>query len=354
MPVSAAVYQSYAVEIRRIYAEAERVMLYKVARRLERGIELDGWAERKLAEVAALNGDLRGLIAELQRTAPDIAQAIEQAYDGGVKAAVADLKRARLEVLQESLPATRGVAVQTLAARTVQALSSTHLQILRTADDVYRSTIAEASAQATVGTMTRRQAAQYALNRFADQGVKGFVDKAGRAWDLTTYAEMATRTTTGQAAVEGHLRMLEANGKDLVIVHASADACESCAAYNGAILSLTGSTAGYTTLATATSDSHLQGVNCGCSLSAYIPGMTREMEPVDPDVRAKMYQARQQQRYLERGVRRWKNRDAVALDDDAKAIAKAHISAYQAKLRDLTAESGRRRDYARESITRAR
>lgn len=356
MPISAAAQQAYALEIRRAYQEAERIILAKMARRIAAGLASwdEHWLAQKLTEIVAFRGEVTAEIVRLRRLNPKIAEAVETAYSNGAYEAVQDLKRAKLADFTEEVIATRGVAVQTLVGKLVNALESTHFQILRTAQDAYRDVVAEASTQATIGVMTRRQAAQRVLDRFADIGIRGFVDTAGRQWELASYAEMATRTTTGQAAVEGHLRVLEANGKDVVIVHASMDACATCAPWNGQLVSLKGLTPGLPTLAEAMATGHLMGPNCGCSLSLYSEGVTRAPEPIDPAVRARMYADRQQQRYLERGVRRWKNREAVALDNQTRTRARTNVTIYQQRLRELTAQTGRRRDYGRESITRAR
>ncbi|MCX4975012.1 phage minor capsid protein [Streptomyces sp. NBC_00620] len=44
---------------------------------------------------------------------------------------------------------------------------------------------------------------QRAMERFSDLGFRTFVDKSGRVWQMTSYAEMATRTSVGRAAVGG-------------------------------------------------------------------------------------------------------------------------------------------------------
>src|ERR1035437_1951419 len=92
--------------------------------------------------------------------------------------------------------------------------------------------------QVAAGTVTRREATQLALNKFADQGITGFVDTAGRNWSLSAYSEMATRTAVGHAAIDGHLETLMANGVDLVIVSDSPGECPLCAPWQGELLTL--------------------------------------------------------------------------------------------------------------------
>ncbi len=354
MPVSAAAHEAYAAEIRRAYAEAERVMLRKVAQRIERGIDGENWAAQKLAEVIGLNRDITQEIIRLRKLDPEIARAVEEAWNAGAADAVRDLQAAKLPMIAESPMVSRGAAVKILTSKLTEALGSTHFQILRTAQDAYRTVIAEASQQSLIGTMTRRQAAQRALNRFADRGVKGFVDASKREWDLTSYAEMATRTSMGQAAVEGHITKLADSGYDLVVVSGSPDPCDSCAPWEGTVVSLNGITPGYPTLAEATSNSHLMGPNCTHALSLWVPGVSKAPTLIPMEERKNRYQERQQQRANERLIRLWKKREAVALDDQTRAFTQAKIREAQARQRAFIAETGRRRQYERESIVRAR
>lgn len=348
--------ESYAAEVRRIYADAERQMIGRVARRIERGIDTtdgQGWAERKLAEVQALNREIQGEISDLRKLDPRIEQAVTDAYNAGADKSAAELIAAKLPDLNADMAFARGSAVRTLAAATVDALSSTHLRILRTAQDIYRQTIGEAASQVLTGTMTRRQAAQMALNRFADKGVTGFVDSAGRSWDMASYAEMAVRSTANQAANQGHSDKLEAAGYDLVIVSASTESCPLCNEWEGKVLSLTGRTPGYPTIDEAAA-AGLFHANCTHTTGIYLPGVTRPMDLLPLDQRQDNYKERQQQRYNERMIRKWKNREAAAITDQERAGAKAKVGEWQARQRAFIAETDRRRDYGRESITRAR
>lgn len=62
----------------------------------------------------------------------------------------------------------------------------------------------------------------------------------------------------------------------------------------------------------------------------------------------------QQQRYYERQVRKWKRRSAAALDDDGRRKANANVRAYQAKIRELVADTGLPRKSHREQLATAR
>jgi hypothetical protein len=345
---------AYAEQIRETYAEAERVMIGKVARRIERGIDLSegkGWAERKLAEVTALNRDIGVQVADLRKLDPKIEDAINAAYDDGADVAANELIAANLPDLHADIALARGAAARTLAAATVDALQSTHFRILRSTGDAYRSIVAEAAAQVTTGTQTRRQAAQAALNRFADAGISGFVDTAGRKWDMASYVETAVRSTVMQASNQGHIDKLAANDHDLVIVSAHGDCCPLCGPWENRVLSISGESTQFPSVATAEA-AGLHHCNCRHVLDIYLPGYTRPRDehPYDPEA----YQERQKQRQIERGVRKWKRREVAAITDSEKTLAKAKVAEWQAGMRGFIKDTGRRRDYGRESVTRAR
>ncbi|MBC9785868.1 minor capsid protein [Heliobacterium chlorum] len=72
----------------------------------------------------------------------------------------------------------------------------------------------------------------------------GIVDRIGRRWNLSTYAEMVVRTKLTQAHIEGtRVEMME-RGVDLAVIssHGAQDACRT---FEGMIISMHGLTSGY-------------------------------------------------------------------------------------------------------------
>lgn len=362
MPVSPALAEDLAQVVVDHYTEAERVLLTRIARALAEGIDAPGWAERKLLEVQLIQTRARGLLAELETAAgQSVAEALLTAWNRGSAVAAADLATAlerALEDTVEPLPGSRAVAQ--LAAETTQAVTATHLRILRSTLDLYRSVVAQASGQVLLGTQTRREAAQSALDDFARRGVTGFVDNAGRGWDMASYVEMAVRSSTAKAAVAAHVDRLRAFGQDLVIVSNAPQECRLCRPWEGKVLSLTGTTVGRIdgaggvrvagTLARATAEG-LFHPGCRHSTGIYIPGVTKPLRDTT-DVAGD--QARQKLRYLERQVRASKRMEAAALDDTAAARARARTRAYQAKIRDHVAATSAKRQPQRERVGSAR
>ncbi len=373
MPVSPADGEDLARAVADLYREAELALLELIARLLGSDLESPRWVERKLAAVRDLRSGAETLTAALRDDATGaIGTAVAAAYARGRQAAVAELG-----MLPEGLRAfaERAVpnapVVDRLAAAVVVEQDPVWVRILRAVEDIYRSVVARVSGTVLTGVMTRRQAAQRALDQLTARGVAGFVDRAGRSWDMASYAEMSVRTATGRAAIQGHTDRLAALGQRYVTVSDSPLECPLCRPWEGEVLALPGPGGERdVTLPHATDDGRQVAVrvagslpearaagllhpNCRHSISLYLPGVsTRPVSPPHPG--GATYEDTQHQRYLERQVRQWKRRQAVALDDTARRAAGARVRAYQGRIRALTAEKQLPRKSAREQIGTAR
>jgi len=322
MSVSPDVGMAIAQEVYKIYVEAEAKMLQKVNRRLERNIKTEGWNERKLQDVSDLRADLERTLSGLgKKAADDMDLAITNAYKLGNIQAGYDFEDARILFKDIDIP----LSVQRIVTEAKIALTQSNVKILRTTMDAYRDIIAESTTGILVGTDTRRQAAQKALNKFANQGITGFTDRAGRNWDMSSYVEMATRSASGRAAIQGHIDRQVQEGRDLVVISDHPSECPLCRPYEGEILSISGNNPEYGALDTAVSNG-LFHVNCRHSLTGYIPGLTK-VEKGRPDPTG--YDKTQQQRYNERQIRKWKRRESVAVTPADKAKSKAKIKEWQ-------------------------
>ncbi|AQS70850.1 phage minor capsid protein [Streptomyces pactum] len=371
MPVSPAMAEDLAAAVADLYEAAEGVLIEKIRRALAEGINSPVWAQMKLAAVGNLQSAIDEVIAALQLDANGaIHQALAEAYDRGQQAAVAEL--GALGVGQAAAAAAAvptAPVVDRLARAVIDETGPVYLRILRVSMDAYRDVISAAAAAPALGAQTRRQAAQAALDRFADRGVTGFVDARGRSWDMRSYAEMAMRSALGRAAVEAHTDRLGAAGVELVIVSQAPEKCELCRPWERKILTRTGQPgAREIQVQHATEDGEMVTVrvagslpearaarlmhpNCRHTVSAFLPGVSRVPKP-QPS--RGTYEDSQHQRYLERQVRRWKRRAEAAMDEQARRKANASVRAYQARIRELIAETGLPRKSHREQLTTAR
>lgn len=363
MPVSRRTTEAMSAEVAATYARVEVRLLRLIAKHLSAGAEAPEWVERKLAELQVFRRTATRVLREAQREAAgQVTSATQAAYLRGVAAAEGELED--LDQDTDKPPRHAERAVQQLVAAQLSTLEGMEQQVVRQAADAFQRAVYRAAAGTLTGASTRLQDAQVALDDLARSGLSGFRDKSGRRWELQSYVEMATRTTTAHASVQGHLERLEDAGLPLVIVSDSPRECERCAPWEGKVLSrgpvptvmpnaVTGKLERVQvdgTVDQAIADG-LMHPNCTHSLSAYIPGATRARQA---DTNAEGYAERQELRRLERGVREWKRRQAVALTPEAGRKADAKVAEWQGRIREHTASTGLLRQRQREQVTRAR
>jgi hypothetical protein len=79
-----------------------------------------------------------------------------------------------------------------------------------------------------------------------EDGFVGIIDKAGRKWKMSNYVDMVVRTKYKQARFEGLRTKALEDDIDLAMIssHGAKDACKN---YEGMIISMNGTTAGYPT-----------------------------------------------------------------------------------------------------------
>jgi hypothetical protein len=372
--------EDLAAEVARLYQDAEAALLEKLAAALAADIESPRWAELKLAAIGNLRTAVE-TVAEALQTDTDgaVRRALVEAYNRGRQAAVAELGAldiGRELVARDALP--NAPAVDRLAASLTEDTRPVYARITRVVVDVYRSVTSRASASTLLGALTRRQAAQRALDQFANRGISGFVDSAGRSWDMATYAEMAVRSVTARAAIEGHVDALAEIGVGLVIVSNAPLECEVCRPWEGETLTLSGQSGPHTIQAEHATETtgrllrrpriipvHVAGSlvearaaglfhpNCRHSLSAYLPGVTTR--PPDHPTPGTTYEDTQRQREIERHIRKWKRRQAAAMDEQTRRAAGAKVRAWQAAMREhMATHEHLRRKPQREQIGAAR
>ncbi len=239
-------------------------------------------------------------------------------------------------------------------------LNNASFQVLRNANDAYQQIMANATTGLLAGTDTRIQATQKMLNEFASKGITTFVDKAGRNWSLSSYAEMCARTVSSHAALQGHIdRQLEV-GEDLVKVSSIGTTCPICMRWQGVVLSISGNSPKYHSVDEAKA-AGLFHPNCKHTLGMYIPelddGTEHEgkVEPMSQEDANKQYGVQrnkliEKQRSNERMIRYWKNRKALAMTPEEKAKCNEKIKKWQYTNMLHCEKNGLRRQYAREGV----
>lgn len=206
-------------------------------------------ANRRRLQFSAVQATLDQLGAAIDREA---ARLVREAFDQGSERARSDMIGA--DITAPEIPGTfAGVAHEAVVAMQdsiTGKLQASRETVGRTVADVYARAGRRASLRAILGAEGSPRAARRALStellrdrdiaRAVKQGGFGFVDKAGKRWALDTYTEMAVRTTTREAVVQGALARMASHGIDLARVTSHGSSCQICVPWEGRLVSLDG------------------------------------------------------------------------------------------------------------------
>lgn len=321
-----------------IYGNARERMLTSVANRIARGVHRYGWAERKTNEVLAAHEQLRRDIERAGRERESLLSGVmERAYMTGNQQFMAEM--------QSILSATAHISPNGVKAGYILAdlnnnLNAAERRILRQFDDAYANIIGAVSSEMATGVMNTRQAVGDALQHFADQGITGFIDRGGHHWTLENYAEMAVLTAIERATISGYVDTMQGYGYDLAYIDGHIGSCPICEAWEGVVISVSGQDSRYPSLSDAE--------NAGCfhprcmhGISTYYEGISHAPnggfrdEPRPVRDASPQYTARSRQRYMERQIRKYKDRAIVAQTPQQKAQAMNKVQEWENALDTL-------------------
>jgi hypothetical protein len=358
VPIDRSIGAAYADRIITLYVEVERELATLIANKLKRGVAHDDLTQKMLA-LSEIRRSAEAAMRKIDgKTGPAVELALREAAAAGGRKAQEELLRVRdrravgrrLADVDKNLVNSPSILrlAASLAPALERKLQATHLQVVRSAGDIYQHAVAAMSAPGVLaGVSTRREATQKALDHLWRKGITGFVDKAGRNWNLAGYVEMATRTTTARAAIQAHLDQLGQQGMDLVMVSADGAPCPICRPWEGKILTTGTGTGSQVVERTSELDGsavkvHIDGStaqaigaglfhpSCRHRFVTYLPGLSTPIETAGEG--GSLYDAEQRQRGLERQARRLAVQQAGAVDPDA---AKRYAAAYRAKRAEI-------------------
>ncbi|KAB2384748.1 phage minor capsid protein [Actinomadura montaniterrae] len=327
-PVSPALAEGLPRVVVALHAGWEETTIRFMAEQLGPRIGSPEWAAGQQRKLAAIQRDLDATVRRLAATAgPQIEQMIADAYRRGHGA--------------PPTPARRRGLVQ----RVMDAMRRLWGRLPRRVSRAYARAV-------TLGTRApddrRRTVVQAELDRIASRGLVGGVDDHGRTLSLVPQVETALQTAAGNAAMDGYLDSVTAAGDDLVMVLQSAHPCPLCLPWEHRVLSVSGHTPGRPSMATARA-AGLWHPRCHHQVVRYEPGVSEHLPHAARHKRGS-YAATQRQRAIERHIREWKRREAAAMDDTARLLARRKVRHWQAALRQHIATHGLQRSRQRERV----
>lgn len=189
------------------YRQAELAILGMIAEAAD-GSGTEAWFRGQHRQLERLIRRAERLLAAAHPTPGQIRDVLANGYAEGVAATVPPGGAPPTAV---SAPAVSATVTEIQGA-----LESAGATILRETRDIYRRVAQQAAQEAIVSGADNRRMIQRIIDEYANRGITGFTDRAGRRWGIDTYAEMVLRTAVNRAQNEGRLGGYRAQGVSLV------------------------------------------------------------------------------------------------------------------------------------------
>lgn len=215
--------------------------------------------------------------------------------------------------------------------------------VLRKMDDVYRQTIYKTHVYLQSGAVSLNQAIDMATKDFLNTGINSITYKDGKQVNIASYVEMCLRTASHRATLLGEGKKRDEYGIYTVVVSAHANTCPMCAVWQGKVLIddvfsnpteeyLQENKGKYKLLSEAI-DAGILHVNCKHTLTTYFPGITNLPTVPDEKKALERYKAEQEQRRLERYIRKWKRISIGSQDEANIEFASNKLLEYSSQLK---------------------
>lgn len=365
-------------EIAALFMEMEQRLIASLKRNLSRhrkweqeeGFSWPAWQAEKIRSLESYRRQNRKIIAEYRpvidaATARLLYDQYEEGY-GEETEALEQLLGPEPEKKAQTLPkappgeseffgtdkAKMDALIEDINATFHKAESAT----FRMMDDVYRRTIYRAETALSGGTDDIWKAVDMATADFLRQGITCIRYKNGRLVNIASYAEMALRTAATRAKLRGEAAKRRERGLDTVLVSQYGACSETCLPWQGRAYiddvwgGFTGETDGrgrglskdgswYPLLSTAL-EGGLFHPNCRHTLVDWKKGVTREPEALDRETCLKKSRLEQQQRAMERKVRKYKRLQEGTLDPEKAKEYGRKVREAQGELREFIREHG--------------
>lgn len=286
------------------------------------------WQLEKMADVGMLNDQNIKLIAEYSGIAEkQIRYIIENEGYQVYKDTHAQLKSNtyNYQVMKDL------ISYSNQAVNDVHNLINTTLP--KSVQATYKDIIETTVAKVITGMATPQKALDETIMKFQERGFYGYTDRAGRRQRADAYARTVIKTTARRTFNEMRMRPAQELGIDTFYYSIKAAAREMCAPLQNQIVT-TGQARAEEGVKIFALDDYgygkpggCQGINCGHTMTPFIPGLNY-MPDIDDDLKGlteeqaiKNANVQSKQRAMERAIRSTKERLHVAeiMDNDELA-----------------------------------
>lgn len=376
-----------------VYAAVTDRLLINLARHfqfIQEGAE-PAWAWayqiRKLAEMGQVTKESAEIILEMMGGADE---ALRDLLGKTILDALQDIEEPLKSAAEKGLLVGGGFLPPEVDPEQMQAFKAFYRQsadklnlvntvMLESTQSAYQATVADivmrmqttqgilnvAAGEVVTGVSTLNQAVRDGVQKMVENGITGFVDRAGHKWSPEAYVTMDVRTTLANTARAAILERNEQYGNDLYQVSHHDGARPLCYPWQGKVISEQNwsrdvkDDEGNTVHVYAQSETSygeaagLFGINCGHYPIPFVPGYSRIRPPdQNKEQNEKEYEESQKQRSLERTLR-YEKRDLAVLkaqgaSEEMINAQKDRVRKARTELNDFCDETGRERRASRE------
>ncbi|MBJ9983575.1 phage minor capsid protein [Bacillus sp. S70] len=247
--------------------------------------------------------------------------------------------------------------LNTYEQQALDTLNLVNTTMLKQSQQVYLDVLNKTVGKLLGGVITPQQALRQTVSEWSQRGIPALIDKAGRRWGVEGYVSMCARSTSQNVANGMQDERMKEYDVDLCEVSSYPGARPKCFEDQGKIYSLSSKHPKYKPLSSTSygEPDGLFGINCSHIRYPYIEGLStqRYFPHEDIEENRKIYKQSQQQRAIERRIRKAKREVRVmeALGDQEGANnAKNKVSQQQSVMRDFIKNTKRTRRYDREKL----
>lgn len=359
-------FQELSIFIVDLYNEIETDILVNIARRLKMDDSMTSddilnYQSMMLQQLGPLTQDnYRTMAKYAGTTVEEIRKFVESIGLESAQEADSELSDLLPEAVATvpAYAASNSVAAVLIAyeRQALETLNLVNTTILRQSQQVYLDILNKTVARVLVGQLTPQQALSLTASEWAEKGIPGLIDRSGRQWSTEAYVNMVTRTTAQNVTNDMQEARMDDYNVDLVEISSHAGARPKCEPYQGRIFSRSGNSRLYPALSSTSIGEidGLFGINCGHRKYPFVHGRSKKTyQPYDKELNDRVYKESQQQRKLERDIRKAK-KDAAMMkalqDEDAIKLANTKVRERQRKMREFIDDTGRTRRPGRERI----
>lgn len=353
----------------KLYAQAEIDILENMAVRIAHygyWIPAVEHQAKMLEEAGMVREEILARLKTLTgRTDRELRQLMQEAGGVALKSDDAVYRRQGLDPPPVSASEDLQKILQAGYEKTSGAFRNLTLTTARTAAHQFEQALDRAYMQITLGGMDSGTAIRSTLKQLSAEGVGAIRYPTGRTDSIEAAVRRAVVTGVNQTALRLQDARADEMGADLVEVSAHAGARPSHAQWQGGIYSRSGKSRKYPDFVKITgygTGAGLGGWNCSHSFRPWFEGMSRtydkallkEYQAKDYEyngVRMTEYEALQEQRKIERNIRRWKREQnalqAAGLDSSE---ASARITEWNRRQKDFLEQTGLKADSVRVAV----